>query len=726
MTRKKKQPPKALPEPEEERKVASKSEQIVKEGGVTHASALNKTSTIPRNLLWQYHSAYDGPWTNLRLDHFENLVQNHLKTGPPFLTHPAVVRDLLTIRRLIDEASDLAVRAQNGTTLSNTGASTALGLRTHPGFDFAKLSPERKHRLREAATQRLSEAYQLNELATCTAVMHSASVLTDVARLVLQRNPASNEAKYVQFFHEKVPSQATLPHTPLTPLDEVLASDAASAAIQGTRATGRAFNGDYLGAAQDLTIALRMLRQDKTLQAALEKDVTFREKAEQHDLCTRKSTQVSTQHHAESGEGSSAELEMRFLFHRGTRYLDCACLYIRQALRAFHEDPSTTSGIPSVSTQEGSDEAPTADQNPISHLIKLRGLIRKYTKSALKDYDKFLSHLHYTCHSAQKEDAGRNAVVAAEVANSSSSTHFDRPMKISSIDRRQAHDHVSYSLSEVISLSPPSGFPFHSSSPGTDDTPQLTPPTDQQVEKVTFHPLLDEALYSVMLGHAILQTPHKAMLRIAKNVAHTSQLMDGHPFFTTSQCYSRKQWLQVIKHAQRWLGISNISESQCPDSDHGREKDSDRPLIEHDKQHVTDLMHAALGVTSSSLQGLLDGQTASPDSNGQKYPGQDSVKSAAASGDDYASDHSRGVVSGLPNSANRKAVTEAPPTNHKTNGSSIVTDKSEANAKRYLLGPWRADLVATWYRDARLIAEVCSVSCKERKKAANPPKDEMA
>ena len=61
--------------------------------------------------------------------------------------------------------------------------------------------------MREQASQKLARAYRIDEIATSFATMQGASALEEVSRLVLNRNPQDSDAKYVQFFHTKVPSR---------------------------------------------------------------------------------------------------------------------------------------------------------------------------------------------------------------------------------------------------------------------------------------------------------------------------------------------------------------------------------------------------------------------------------------------------------------------------------------------------------------------------------------
>ena len=58
-----------------------------------------------------------------------------------------------------------------------------MGLNYRGVGGYAKLSPERKFRMRELATQKLSQAYRLDEVAASVATMQSASTLDNVANL---------------------------------------------------------------------------------------------------------------------------------------------------------------------------------------------------------------------------------------------------------------------------------------------------------------------------------------------------------------------------------------------------------------------------------------------------------------------------------------------------------------------------------------------------------------
>lgn len=108
---------------------------------------------------------------------------------------PRCFRTVVAVRHLVEEASDLAVRATIG-----VGSST-----THDvGRPQLGMSSTRQHRLRALAVSKLARAYGLDEIATSVVVMQGSSALEDVADKVLRVEPDNPDARYVGHFHEKI------------------------------------------------------------------------------------------------------------------------------------------------------------------------------------------------------------------------------------------------------------------------------------------------------------------------------------------------------------------------------------------------------------------------------------------------------------------------------------------------------------------------------------------
>ena len=107
------------------------------------------------------------------------------------------------IRRLIDEASELSVRASSGLSAAalgslrngsgmfgqNSWASSQLGMNGFndgTGGRNVQMSANRLHRLRCLAVQKLAQAYKADEIASSVMVMQGGSVFDDIAERVLK------------------------------------------------------------------------------------------------------------------------------------------------------------------------------------------------------------------------------------------------------------------------------------------------------------------------------------------------------------------------------------------------------------------------------------------------------------------------------------------------------------------------------------------------------------
>ena len=124
-------------------------------------------------------------------------------TPPPI--DPGVFRSVRSIRQLIDEATELSVRASSGfygsveaggmrgsSSMHNNPWATAqsLGLNQHSinngGGRSVAMSAMRIHRLRALAVQKLAQAYKADEIASSVMVMQGGSVFDDIAERVLK------------------------------------------------------------------------------------------------------------------------------------------------------------------------------------------------------------------------------------------------------------------------------------------------------------------------------------------------------------------------------------------------------------------------------------------------------------------------------------------------------------------------------------------------------------
>ncbi|EXJ86096.1 hypothetical protein A1O1_06465 [Capronia coronata CBS 617.96] len=568
----------------------------------TQALTTPSTLVICRNKHWRHISSYHGPWLNLPPEVLESLAFSNFYSPRPRPIDPAVFFDLVKIRRLIDDATSLAVRAANGTTsaslhtsmnaangIFNGSDAEILGIGSVRGGGNAKLSRERKHRMREHATQKLSHAYQLDEIAASVATMQAASAIDDVARHVLQRNVEDPDAQYVHFFHEKVPSLAMPQYTTLDPLNHVIRQKPTEASPYRTRAVARVFKDDLEGAARDCTEGLAVHRlyqpQRQNGQRGLVLANEVAKYGREHPLDGRVE---------EKDQPSS--LEPQLLFHRGGAYLTLACDHIGRALGEGrqHASASVSRDLQDYDGTAG-DPLTEFEKEEARSRAEARKLVRTYAKRALRDYTAFLSHFDYTPGlSAEYTDAfleklssttlgasdrsrserlldidahARSGLAEALVKyESQKNGHQDRPLP--PIPKPAVHK-----LNALFAAVPPTDIPPYppaSDSLKDPDHPAFSLPDFS--EAVTYHPLLMDVLHSLLLCHCLLQTSTKEHLRHAHMAARIVRICDGYPIFLAPRSPARADWIEILRRSKNWLGLDDTWERLC----------SPVPLPEHD------------------------------------------------------------------------------------------------------------------------------------------------
>ncbi|KAH8594321.1 hypothetical protein B0O99DRAFT_183357 [Bisporella sp. PMI_857] len=656
---------------------------------------------ICRNKHWRYISSFHGPWLQLPPEVLESLANNNYNLPRPRPIDPAVFFDLLKVRQLVDEATNLSVRAASGITssslnnssnagngmLGNAGAVLGLG---GGGGGNAKLSPERKHRMREQATQKLSKAYHLDEIACSVATMQSASTLEDVAQLVLKRNPSDPEAKYVHFFHEKIPSRQLAECTSLDPLDEIIAVRPYEGEILRTRAVTKIFKDDWAGAVQDLTMALQVARYyqskhtDDRQQIQLASEAAAEAQRRQNSRW-KEETKLDEEDHPSS-------LETQLLFHRAGVYLTIACQHVNDALLP----KVAQNGVNGRKTEnrahngeadwvENSPELTTAEKEARRKRLEARKIVKTNAKRALRDYLSYLSQFDYTpglssevtAEFLHKVNAATNGFSSAQQkltkvldlgSNSSLSTgalsdalvqrngnQSTRSISSSSTPRSSSLPSLPsptvHQISALFSATPPSDLP-----PYPDTQTHLA--TKQQIlsqttqssllgdynEALTYHPLLTDALHSLLLCHCLVQTSKAELLRHAHMVSRLARVCDGYPIFQAARSPSRADWIEVVRRGENWIGLSQTWEALCapaplPGQAPGnvqKESEAERKerlkqqaimeALEDDRVHDEASFHAAVAARQRRQmedEGLVNGKGAAKrwaQDDGKEYP----------------------------------------------------------------------------------------------------------
>lgn len=485
---------------------------------------------------------------------------------------PAVFYDLAKIRALVDGATDLAVRAANGVSssaMSNSlggGAAhqmQALGLGFGAGAGM-KLSPERRFRIREQATQKLSRAYHIDEIASSVATMQSTSTLENVAGLVLQRAPADPDANYVHFFHEKIPSRQLAECTDFRALDHIISQRPSDCEPVRTRAIVRMFKEDFEGAARDLTLALNIYRlHQPPHKPAYESVQLERRTGRRRDVPSLD----------ERDQPSSTEVQL--LFQRAGCYLTLACNHVASSLPkpASHSNGDSVDktkgkpGRPDISPSHGEPASPLVEtepqeEGPTQEQLEHRKNVRLYAKRSLRDYMEYLKSLHYSPN--LPVEVSDDFTRQVNHANDRRHKYHNHGRGASQDPMSPAEDvvsHTVYTLSDLFSATPPSDIPAY---PSTELVSASAPQAVETImEMVTYHPLLTDALHSLLLCHGLIQTSAKELQRHAYMVARIARLADGYPIFQASRSPARADWIEVLRRAENWIELSSSWEVLC-------------------------------------------------------------------------------------------------------------------------------------------------------------------
>ena len=565
---------------------------------------------------WRYISAFHGPWLQLPHEILESLTHNNFLSNTPRQTEPGILFDLVKIRRLVDEAADLAVRAQNGTASSalhaeNSRLEAALGLNTRGGAGGnARLSPERRYRMREMATAKLSQAYRLDEIAASVCMMQSASALENVASLVLQRTPNSTDAKYVHFFHERIPSRMVAECTTFEALNDIIAREPGHAAPYRTRALLKIHKEDYHGAAQDLTEALTICRAEYAKYASTKNQLVSmkeaRESIEKRKVWNRDWMSQNRVLEEDQPKG----LELQLLFQRGNQYLSIASAHLRPAIEAFTRAERCKKTTPAESSSPANSWLSSSKEYYFSTVdieayrcgLEARELVRKYAKRALRDYTAFLSHLDYACaldvssefslengHLVQEESLRKSSTGSIAKGGKEIQALVPRqPLSKDKVSKIQSQLSIprepsckTYPLAIILSSTPPNDLPpFPQPNANALATfSQLTLDLEtplKHCEMLAYHPFLPETIHSLLLTHCLLQTDPTTLRRIAENAARLVRLATGYPFFLSSRSPARADWIEILRQADNWIGLRETWSQLCkPEGTADRESDGE-------------------------------------------------------------------------------------------------------------------------------------------------------
>ncbi|KAF2722571.1 hypothetical protein K431DRAFT_311562 [Polychaeton citri CBS 116435] len=553
---------------------------------------------ICRNKHWRYISSFHGPWLQLPPEILDSLAHQNYYMPAPRLIDPSVFYDVVKIRKHVDEAAQDSVRATTG--LSNVAMNGRMDYFGAGGGPGSQLSKERIFKIRQKAVRLLSRAFELDEVAASVATMQATSTVEDVGAHVLRREPANTDAKYVNFFHEKIPSRAMEHHTPLEPLSEILAAlpmEQQPAPLR-TRALVQIFKQQWDGAALDLTAALRIVEEFKRIhkpnQQGLELASRMRREQEEWARGFKDWRSVPTL----KEEDQPRSLEMQLLFNRAGVYLTIACNSVHAALDGLKQHQVRC---------ENGEEMNGVHTKAHTARLEARKRVKLSAKKALKDYVSFLSNLDYTPGlpyeitneimrrvydlangnrtpttlsqrprlielNADGDEISESSDSSTSVTTNNSLTRYEKPRQQADPFERDENGWPRFPTPKIHPASTLfSERPPHDLPPFPTDETKLGEVLRNETlneafgsrEAVTYHPLLTDALHSVLLAHALLQTSPAEIKRHAHNAARLTRIADGYPIFQSARSPARADWIEVLRRANNWLGLSAPWQTLC-------------------------------------------------------------------------------------------------------------------------------------------------------------------
>ncbi|EMD32583.1 hypothetical protein CERSUDRAFT_118622 [Gelatoporia subvermispora B] len=589
---------------------------------------------ISRNKHWRYISSYHGPWLQLPLELLDSLLvlnldpatlsaadaRHHSLPSPSTPTHPyrlrdrgfaglgdhsppesprgtftslppppmpaprpgkatpppidpGVFRSVTHIRRLIDEASELSVRASSGLSAAALGSlrsgssnnspwATAQSLGINPlgesgGGRNVAMSAMRVHRLRALAVQKLAAAYRADEIASSVMVMQGGSVFDDIAERVLKVDPHDIDARYVHFFHEKIPSsiRQLAESTTTDLLDELISAHPHRLELFRTRGIVHCFRDEYPLAVKDFTHAIKEARALRRAKAAHRNNLPSDKQRGKGAKKKKGRTNGQAPPNGTSARGDDCSavdgpdgeqllvhpsvlpdapepIEPQCFFLRAAAYLQHAVHLIEGAvlklegirkghsvdgaeLRLCYIENSKYGGV-EIGHPDGplgkKDGAKLAAYRAALAEEGFREQVSALVRKAMRDHEKFLAHFD-TLESAP-----------------------DMPLAPADLAARAAY---AFRLSEALR-------------PGSQSAPPPPPPPDAPALFTTYHPLLVESHYSVLLC-LLLLGDFPALLPAFCRAASLVDGLEGYPVFLPPRSMAQAEFVEVLERlASGW------------------------------------------------------------------------------------------------------------------------------------------------------------------------------
>jgi hypothetical protein len=472
----------------------------------------------------------------------------------------------------------------------------------------------RIHRLRALAVQKLAAAYRADEIASSVMVMQGGSIFEDIAERVLKVgsssislglchsvshridiDPSDADAKYVHFFHEKIPSRFVFPpssrgfylpgedrqlaeSTTTSVLDELIKAYPQRLELYRTRGIVRTFRDEYSAAVKDFTHALKESR-------ALRKARSFHRngshapqgnkgKGDKRKRDDRKKSNGQAPPNgtcnADGGDTSEAEtppvhpsvlpdapepIEPQLLFLRAAAYLQNAIFLVEERILKLEGICKRISGEGAAELRlcyiqhghyggvEIGNPAGPLGKSDGPKLQAYRGVLSDdafreqiggLLKKSMRDHERFLAHF--------------DALETPRPPGSS-----DNDNDFTAADGGDIVEQAAYAflLSEALR-------------PGAPGTPPSAPPPDTAVLFTTYHPLLVESHFSMLLCLLMLGD-FPALLRAFVRTATVVDGLEGYPVFLPPRSMAQVEFIEALERlAGGWrIGVQPHSRARA-------------------------------------------------------------------------------------------------------------------------------------------------------------------
>lgn len=380
-------------------------------------------------------------------------------------------------------------------------------------------------------------------------------------------------------------------YTPLEPLSEIIMRlpFEQQAAPLRTRALVQIFKQQYEGAARDLSSGLQIAQELKKMhKPGQDQLVLARQFKEEQEAWNRSSRDWRSVPQLKE-EDQPSSLEGQMLFNRGGVHLTLACQSVGAAL----------DGLKEAQDANGHGQV---DQAAHAARLDARKRVKTYAKRALKDYTAFLANFDYTpglpfeitneimrrvydlangnrtqtplpkSHNRLielNEDEDVNGDTSPKEPNGSNAlVRHERPSRSEPFEKGddgwpKFPTPKIHPASALFAATPPADLPPFPSADTALAEKGVAHDAFGSREAVTYHPLMTDALHSLLLAHALLQTSPTELLRHAHNAARLARIADGYPIFQAARSPARADWIEVLRRANNWLGLSVPWQKLC-------------------------------------------------------------------------------------------------------------------------------------------------------------------